>query len=63
MVDEFVTALTHSHRTLQQGFLGVVKLALLKYSSNNCDLRNQAAMEWAKQVASLENSDLRFPFI
>ena len=62
-----VFALNRSHRTLQQGFMGAVKLAIAAYAAQDgamwTDMRNQAAHDWAKQVAALRNGDLRFPLI
>src|SRR5215469_12145233 len=58
---EMVKALQTEHRTLQQAFLGVIKLTLHEYAKASFDLRNQAAVEWAKAVDALDNSDVRFP--
>lgn len=58
--------LTRSHRTLQQSFLGTVKLTLYKYGSLEehwTDLRNEFAWKWAKEVSKIPNSDVRFPLI
>lgn len=67
LADAIVDALTHSHRTLQQSFLGAVKLALDKYSKLDkdtyTDLRNECAYQWTREVAKIDNSDIRFPLI
>jgi hypothetical protein len=67
LAEAMVMALTTSHRTLQQKFLGGVRLALHKYGNldpNMCtDLRNESAHKWAKEVAKMPNGDLRFPLI
>lgn len=60
--EALLDALTRQHRTDQQVFLSALKLTILKYASQPCDLRNDAAVFWAKQVAALPNSDLRFPY-
>jgi hypothetical protein len=53
--------LSTAHRTLQQQFVGGMKVAIHKYAATSTDLRNEAAVKWAKEVAALPNSDLRFP--
>ena len=57
----------NSHRTLQQAFLGAVKLFLHQYADLDkdrwFDRRNEAAGEWARAVDKIEGSDLRFPLI
>lgn len=67
LADVIVAALTRSHRTLQQSFLGAVKLALHKYagleSRMYVDPRNQAAHAWTREVDKIDNADLRFPLI
>jgi hypothetical protein len=67
LAEAFMMALTTSHRTLQQSFLGAVRLALHKYGNqdpNMCvDLRNEDAHTWAKEVAKMPNGDLRFPLL
>jgi hypothetical protein len=56
-----VEALEEEHRTIQQVFLGGVKLAIRRYADYaRYDQRNEDAVKWAKQVAELENSDLPF---
>lgn len=63
LADEIVANLTSEHRTIQQSFLSAVKLALYQYANAQHDGRNEAAVQWAKQVADLPNGDLRFPII
>jgi glycine/serine hydroxymethyltransferase len=48
------------HRTLQQSTIKLIAEFIRKVSVSNHDLRNEAAIEWAKKVASI---DSRFPFI
>jgi hypothetical protein len=60
--EQIVSAIIHNHRTHQQMFMGAIKLAILKYSRTDCDLRNEAAVQWAGKVADLPDSDLRFPY-
>jgi hypothetical protein len=55
--------LENQHRTIQQVFLGGLKLAIHQYAGASCDQRNVAAVMWAQEVAKLENSDLGFPLI
>jgi hypothetical protein len=62
--EEIVEILIHQHRTTQQQFLGVLKLAINLYAQQaTYDARNEASVEWAREVAKLPNSDLRFPYI
>lgn len=61
--EQLFEALIHQHRTTQQQFVGVLKLAINLYASSTYDERNRAAVEWAREVAQLPNSDLRFPYI
>jgi hypothetical protein len=63
LADAIVGALQRSHRTLQQEFMGAVKLAIAGYATADHDLRNEAAVGWAKRVAAMENADLRFPHL
>jgi hypothetical protein len=67
LAQAIVMALTTSHRTLQQSFLGAVRIALHKYGNldpnMNTDLRNEDAHTWAKEVAKMPNGDLRFPLL
>lgn len=65
LANAITAALAQSHRTTQQTFWSGVKLAIYDYArqENATDGRNQAAREWAKEVAGLENGDLRFPYI
>lgn len=65
LADAIVEALRRSHRTLQQSFMGAVRLAITDYAKagHDFDLRNAEAVKWAGQVAALPNSDIRFPRI
>lgn len=67
LADAIVAALTQNHRTLQQAFLGAVKLAITKYGQldqgMHTDLRNESAHAWAAEVAKIPNSDIRFPLL
>lgn len=65
LADAITDALKGSHRTLQQSFWSAIKLAIHQYAQQEyaTDGRNQAAREWTKEVAALENGDLRFPYI
>jgi len=54
-------SITRKHRTLQATFIRVISAFLRKYGEQeNFDLRNEAAVTWAKKV-SLE--DAYIPFI
>lgn len=63
LADAIVSALGRSHRTLQQEFMSAVKLAIAGYAGADHDLRNEDAVRWAKQVAGLQNGDIRFRHI
>ncbi len=52
--------LAHTHRTLQSSFLGAINGAMVEYSEMPTDLRNEAAVDFAKKVVALEHY---FPFI
>jgi hypothetical protein len=63
LADAIVAALARSHRTLQQEFMGAVKLAIHGYAGADHDLRNEDAVKWAGKVAALENGGIRFPHL
>jgi hypothetical protein len=48
------------HRTLQQSMIKLIACFLKNISTFNTDLRNEAAIEWAKKVSQI---DSHFPFI
>lgn len=63
LADAIVGALSRSHRTLQQSFMGAIKLAIHGYAAQEdmTDLRNEEARRWSREVARLKDSDMRFP--
>lgn len=48
------------HRTLQQGMIRVIADFISEVSKFHTDLRNEAAVNWCKEVAKIEAV---FPFI
>ena len=55
VVEGIVKGLTSCHRTLQQSFMRDFKDAMVKYGDiEYFDLRNQAAVKFAKKVGELE---------
>jgi hypothetical protein len=63
LLTEFVKHLDREHRTLQQNFLGMLRLIILEYSENTgMDARNEASKKWAKKVAEMDDG-YHFPFI
>ncbi len=62
VVEDFLEELTHTHRTLQQSLLGVLKVTIERYGktateTHNCDLRNSAAVSWANEVRKIEHGE------
>jgi len=55
-----VEALAGSHRTLQQSFMRCFVETMKEYAGFNTDLRNQAAVDFAKKINDLEH---HFPYI
>lgn len=49
-----------THRTLQQSTIKLIACFIKKISTFNTDLRNEAAIKWANDVAKI---DSYFPFI
>ena len=57
---------SRDHRTLQQSFWSTMLLAQIKYADNQSDLRNDAAVNWAKKIKEVAVRlafDLGFPYI
>ena len=52
--------LQSEHRTIQQSFMRVFKMAMVEYSESNTDGRNESAVALAKEIA---NSNEYLPFI
>ena len=46
--------LQNSHRTLQQSFIRTFMLAMEEYRNTSTDLRNQAAVDFAKNITEQE---------
>ncbi len=46
--------LSQQHRTLQQDFMRAFASAMTQYAENNFDLRNEASVEFAKRIVSME---------
>ena len=53
-------AIQQDHRTLQQGFVGCLHDMFIGYSKSSYDLRNESAVQYAKDVTNLNPT---FPFI
>jgi len=49
-----IDALRGSHRTLQQSFMRCFVETMKEYGKFNTDLRNQAAVDFAKKINDLE---------
>jgi hypothetical protein len=47
-------AMQHTHRTLQQNIIRTIAAFLARMSTMDTDLRNQASVEWCKEVAKVE---------
>ena len=60
MVDGMLEALVGSHRTLQQSFFRIFVKMAEQYADANFDLRNEASVEFAKQIKEI---DPHFPFV
>ncbi len=60
MVQGMVEALQGSHRTLQQSFMRVFSKAMQDYQNTGADLRNEASVNYAKEIAKI---DYHFPFV
>ena len=63
--DEVVAAaigaeLAHTHRTLQSSFLRAFNDAMVSFSEMPTDLRNEAAVDFAKKIKDMEHY---FPFV
>ena len=57
---DFVKNLTQKHRTSQQLTIKLFSNIISEYSNTRSDLRNRAAVNWAKQVSELDNN---FPYV
>ena len=55
-----VAKLQGEHRTIQQSFMRVFVLAMKEYSTTSTDMRNEAAVNFAKEVTEKE---YYFPYI
>jgi hypothetical protein len=44
----------HTHRTLQQSFIRALAGFIAKMATMDTDLRNQASVDWCKEVAKIE---------
>ena len=60
MAQGMVEALQGSHRTLQQTFFRVFSQAMKEYQNTETDLRNAAAVDYAKAISA---TDYHFPYI
>lgn len=61
-----VDTVRNDHRTLQQLFWSKMLQAQIMYADSRHDLRNEAAVEWAKTVketAIKHNLDMGMPYI
>jgi hypothetical protein len=57
--EEVTKALLYEHRTHQQSTVKSIYQILKEYAKNDTDLRNEAAVSWAKKVTEEEAF---FPF-
>lgn len=60
VADGIAAELCNSHRTLQSSVLRAFATAMVSYSEMPTDLRNEAAVEFAKRIKDMEH---HFPFI
>jgi hypothetical protein len=60
MAEGMYEALANSHRTLQQTFFRVLTMAMKDYAEVGTDLRNAAAINYAKKMNEI---DFHFPLI
>lgn len=60
--DEIFRALKNEHRTNQATFIRTIASVLEQYAEMNGDLRNEAAIQYAKN-ASKANEDQAIPYI
>lgn len=56
LADVLVDHLRREHRTLQETFWRVIQMVAHKYKDFPSDLRNQAAVEFAKKIDALDCS-------
>jgi len=54
VVEGMLSGLVHSHRTLQQSFVRAFIDVMGEYAESNTDLRNEAAVEFAKKIKEME---------
>ena len=47
-------AMQHTHRTLQQNIIRTIATFIARMTKMDTDLRNQASVEWCKEVAKIE---------
>ena len=60
VADAIAAELCHTHRTLQSSVICAFATAMVSYADMPTDLRNEAAVEFAKKVAAMEHY---FPYI
>ena len=60
MVQGMTESLQGQHRTLQQTFFRVFSESMKEYQHTGTDLRNEAAVNYAKHITKIE---YQFPFI
>ncbi len=60
MVQGMTESLQGQHRTLQQTFFRVFAESMKEYESTGTDLRNAAAVNYAKEINKI---DYHFPFV
>lgn len=60
VISGLLEALTGSHRTIQQETCAILHETLKQYSKQSSDARNQASIDWAKNISEI---DAYFPYI
>ncbi len=60
VAEMIANVLSGSHRTLQQSFMRSLNIAMQDYANTGTDLRNEAAVDYAKKIVALEHY---FPFV
>jgi len=60
MVQGMTDSLQGQHRTLQQTFMRVFASSMKEYENTGTDLRNAAAVNYAKEINKI---DFHFPYI
>jgi len=61
VIQGMTEALQYSHRTLQQSFISCFVGTMVNYAEFRTDVRNQDAVQFAKNVSKMDN--IHFPFI